>query len=39
MIKCLFLVEGPYDKQRLILLENLFDKARNKSDAFKRKDI
>ena len=28
MIKCLFLVEGPYDKQRLILLENLFDKAK-----------
>ena len=28
MIKCLFLVEGPYDKQRLILLANLFDKAK-----------
>ena len=28
MIKCLFLVEGPYDKQRLTLLGNLFDKAK-----------
>ena len=28
MIKCLFLVEGPYDKQRLTLLANLFDKAK-----------
>lgn len=25
MIRCLFLVEGPYDKQRLSLLEELFD--------------
>ena len=28
MIKCLFLVEGAYDKQRLSLLENLFDSAK-----------
>ena len=28
MIRCLFLVEGAYDKQRLALLENLFDSAR-----------
>ena len=27
MIKCLFLVEGPYDKQRLSLLDSLFDSA------------
>ena len=25
MKKCLFLVEGPYDKLRLSLLEDLFD--------------